>query len=553
MRKMKKIMALLITMVMVMAMATTAFATSGDGDGGTTPTESTTKSITLAGGKAGHTYTLYQIFTGTVEEGELTNIQWGSGITDDFKETKTTAAAYAKEIAEDNDARATAQSLITADALCSGTPNELNADGDVVFSGLAEGYYIITDTNGNGGIVEGDYSSALIVNVVKDVKGTLKADKPTSQKKVDDKNDSNTSEDAVDWQDSADYDIGDAVPFQLKATTANNVTSYKKYHITFEDKQSAGLDAPEKYTITVLDTKLELDAKVGTTVTDSTENTKITAEVVTADSGNTFAIKVTFEPVEGATTLSAECNSTDILVEYTSVLNTSAKIGSEGNPNTSYIKYSSNPESSDDSEEGKTPEDKVIVFTYKTVIDKIDKEGKALAGAGFTLYKVKADYTLPEKGSATEKNAEIAANSESIVATYTMTADSTKTSFSFTGLDDGTYVLCETTTPDGFNTMDPIKVTVEATHDKESEEPTLLELKVSDPFSADKDAGNVTKTDGTEHARVSGEAYAEIVNNSGTELPETGGIGTTIFYVIGAILVLGAGILLVTKKRMGEK
>ena len=93
------------------------------------PATSTTKTITLTGGKAGHTYTLYQVFTGKVDGTQLTNVQWGNGVTDTFKGTKSTAAAYAKEVADANDARATAQALITAGALTNGTEKTLTADG----------------------------------------------------------------------------------------------------------------------------------------------------------------------------------------------------------------------------------------------------------------------------------------------------------------------------------------------------------------------------------------------------------------------------------------
>ena len=198
------------------------------------PATSTTKTITLTGGKAGHTYTLYQVFTGKVDGTQLTNVQWGNGVTDTFKGTKSTAAAYAKEVADANDARATAQALITAGALTNGTAKTLTADGNVVFDNLAEGYYVVVDTNGNTTPKEGDYSSAIIVQVVKDVNMALKGSAPTSEKKVKDINDSLAVTEGTNptgWQDSADYDIGDDVPFQLKATTADNVAAYKKYHI----------------------------------------------------------------------------------------------------------------------------------------------------------------------------------------------------------------------------------------------------------------------------------------------------------------------------------
>ena len=554
------------------------------------PATSTTKTITLTGGKAGHTYTLYQVFTGKVDGTQLTNVQWGNGVTDTFKGTKSTAAAYAKEVADANDARATAQALITAGALTNGTAKTLTADGNVVFDNLAEGYYVVVDTNGNTTPKEGDYSSAIIVQVVKDVNMALKGSAPTSEKKVKDINDSLAVTEGTNptgWQDSADYDIGDDVPFQLKATTADNVAAYKKYHITFQDKQSAGLDAPASFTITVPGTtetmSLAYDATAAVTkeVTLGTGENAVTvvvkAEKATPAEGRTFAIKVSFENKVTGALLPADLSSKPILVEYTSKLNNSAKLGSTGNPNEMYITYSSNPESADDSEEGKTPDDKVIVFTYNLKVDKTDEDGNALKGAGFTLYKKNGAGTYVAVGSEV-KGTDL-------------------TTFTWTGLDDGDYKLEETTVPTGYNKAQDVTFTVEATHDPESTDPKLTKLEVKNvtpttaTISADKDATGeaiasdsytqatkydanatyYTESEGTYNqatvadadAFAAGTFYTKttetnmsanlsttIINKSGATLPETGGIGTTIFYIIGAILVIGAGVVLVTRRRM---
>ena len=244
-----KMMALVIAMVMTLSMmSVVAFASEDPVD----PPAATGKSITLTGGKAGHTYTLYQIFTGEVKTVDgvekLTNLQWGSDANATYKAAYDTAAAAALEITTDNDARATAQSLVANSYLGTGTPLTLSADGNVEFTGLAEGYYLIVDSgNSTTTAVEGDYDSAYIVEVVKDVTGKIKGSGATSDKTVTDAETGNAATD-----DAAAYNIGDAVPFQLSATTADNVAAYKKYHITFQDKQSSGLDAPTTFTVTVL-------------------------------------------------------------------------------------------------------------------------------------------------------------------------------------------------------------------------------------------------------------------------------------------------------------
>ncbi|MBQ6312917.1 MAG: isopeptide-forming domain-containing fimbrial protein, partial [Lachnospiraceae bacterium] len=272
MKNMKKLLALVIAVAMVLAMGVSVFAAEG-------------KTITLKGAKAGHTYTLYQIFTGTVEEDgkTLTNIQWGADANATYKAAYTTAASAAKAIAQQNDARKTAQDLIANSYLGTGTPKAVTADGNVVFDNLAEGYYVIVDSITGTVAEEGDYSSAYIVQLVKDITPDVKGSGATSDKSVIDASNNKA--------EAAAYSIGDAVPFELSAKTADNVAAYRKYHITFQDKQSAGLDAPTSFTVTALGKTFTVPATGDDPAAQTTENgTKITVTKTTPDSGNTFAI-----------------------------------------------------------------------------------------------------------------------------------------------------------------------------------------------------------------------------------------------------------------------
>ena len=506
MKHIKKLASLLLVLVMVFALATTAFA------------EETTYSITINNSAKDHTYEAYQIFTGDLSGTTLSNIVWGSGVSEAGQTALGDAAAKAETLKTEADAKAFAKAVAPYLTTAAGSANTVT-DGKYVISGLAAGYYLVKDQDGS---LTGDNDSytEYIIQVVGNVTATPKSDVPEVQKKVKDINDS-TDTTKTDWQDSADYDIGDSIPFQLKATLADNVSSYTTYKVVFHDTLSKGLTYNN-------------DAKV---YIDGTET-------------NGFTVTATVN-ADGTTTLTVSCddvkalgagNSSVITVEYTAKLNENAVLGSAGNPNEVYLEYSNNPNKSEkgNNETGETPKDVVIVFTYKTIINKVDSENKPLTGAAFKLEKL-------------IKGKDGAADTWTTVKEFTV--DETTTSFTFSGLDDGQYKLTETKTPVGYNTIDPIYFVIEATHDETADAPTLKTLnayltdangnkqtEMKDGESVNIDLGTVDLT--------AGSITTTVVNKSGSKLPSTGGIGTTIFYVLGGVLVLAAVVLLVTKKRM---
>ena len=504
MKHMKKLTGVLLALVMTLSLATTAFA------------DETTYSITINNSAAGHTYEAYQIFTGDLSTNEaghkvLSNIVWGSGISEAGKTALGDAAAKAESLKTEADAKAFAKKVAAYLATAAGSANTVT-DGKYVISGLAAGYYLVKDKDDS---LSGDADAytEYIIRVVGDATAEPKSDVPEVEKKVKDINDS-TDDAMTDWQDSADHDIGDSVPFQLKATLANNVSSYTTYKVVFHDTLSKGLTYND-------DAKVYIDGKEtsGFTVTST----------VNADGTTTLTVSCDDVKALGAG------NSSVITVEYTAMLNENAVIGSAGNPNGVYLEYSNNPNKSEkeNNETGNTPKDTVIVFTYKTIINKVDGENNPLTGAEFKLEKFVASEDGPEtykevKGNWVEKS---------------VTKNDKGTTFTFSGLDDGNYRLTETTTPAGYNTIAPIEFTITAEHEIESDNPALTSLSGNATngeikFTADKDKGSLS---------------SDVVNNAGATLPETGGIGTTIFYVVGSILVLGAGVLLVTKKRMNSE
>ena len=505
MKHIKKLASLLLVLVMVFALATTAFA------------EETTYSITINNSAKDHTYEAYQILTGDLSGTTLSNIVWGSGVSEAGQTALGDAAAKAETLKTEADAKAFAKAVAPYLTTAAGSANTVT-DGKYVISGLAAGYYLVKDQDGS---LTGDNDSytEYIIQVVGNVTATPKSDVPEVQKKVKDINDS-TDTTKTDWQDSADYDIGDSIPFQLKATLADNVSSYTTYKVVFHDTLSKGLTYNN-------------DAKV---YIDGTET-------------NGFAVTATVNA--DGTTLTVSCddvkaldasNSSVITVEYTAKLNENAVLGSAGNPNEVYLEYSNNPNKSEkgNNETGETPKDVVIVFTYKTIINKVDSENKPLTGAAFKLEKL----IKGKDGDA-----------DTWTTVKEFAVDETTTSFTFSGLDDGQYKLTETKTPVGYNTIDPIYFVIEATHGETADAPTLKTLnayltdangnkqtEMKDGESVNIDLGTVDLT--------AGSITTTVVNKSGSKLPSTGGIGTTIFYVLGGVLVLAAVVLLVTKKRM---
>lgn len=467
MRKMKKMMAMLLALVMTMAMSLPVFAADE-------------YRISVAEGDT-HTYQVYQIFTGDLSDGILSNVKWGQNGTGTSGDAVDSDILSGLEAAKGSDTEQLAliKQYVDWDSAAFGkvTPETPLA--------VPAGYYLIKDEEAATGY---DSNTLYIAVVAEDITIVRKADVPELTKEVKDVNDSTgvTSE----WQDSADYDIGDKVPFKLTATLGEDYGNYASYRLVFHDTESTGLDFDsESVVVKVGDDVLESGYEV---VTDGLED-GCTFEIVIAD------LKTT----------SAHAGSL-ITVEYQSILTQEAVIGNPGNPNTAYLEFSNNP--NEGTGTGRTPDDTAVVFTYKTVINKKDNEGTALPGAAFKLEKKSADGTY-----ATVKE---------------FTADGS-TTFEFTGLDDGMYRLSETTTPGGYNTIEPIEFTITAEHTSSG---TIL---------TGSGSGITLTADDT-----NGSLSADVVNQKGATLPETGGMGTTILYVIGGILVIGAGILLITKKRM---
>lgn len=490
MKLFKKFASFVLAFAMVMAIAMPSVVKAA-GNG----------SITITGAKAGHTFEAYQIFAGDASDKTLSNLKWGSGVTPDGQTALGNAKTKADSLKNDSDAKNFAYEVSKYLATASASSV---ADGqDYKINGLAPGYYLVKDKDGTVP-QEQAYTKFILEVVGTNVSAAVKSSVPTSEKKVKDTND--TTGETTGWQDSADYDIGDQVPFQLTGNVADDYSQYKgAYQLVFHDTLSNGLTFNEN--------------SVKVYVNDSDTPVSSDQYTIAYPATDNHSFDVTINDVK-----SLGDHVTKVRVEYTATLNENAVIGSVGNPNTMYMEFSNNPNSTTGTDKGQTPEDKVIVFTYKVVINKVDSRRIPLAGAAFKLEKVLSN------------------GEKKLVKEYTIGEDEDdpeKTRFEFTGLDDGKYILTETVTPEGYNTMDPITFNITASHDTKSDDPKLTDLNGNAVDGEIKFTVNETK----------GTLTASVVNYMGSELPSTGGMGTTVLYVAGTIMILAAGVFLVMKKK----
>lgn len=623
MKTMQKLVSILTVLALILTLSLGVFAAGNDNP----------HTITIENNDAAetHEYSAYQVLKGIYSpENVLTDVEWGDGVNGDallqdlvnhvpaFADC-TDAISVAKVLesfADDSTelrefAAYVDKNLTTPSAVGTG-----DAENPAVLDVVGDGYYYVKDTTNE--LTSDTYSDYMLFvegDVTVEAKDTTGVE---SYKKVKDINDSNLE--GSDWQDSADYDIGDDVPFQLTGKVAADLDKYEVYKLTFHDVQSDGLTfKPE--TVRVFVDGVEIFEGF---------------DVVTENLDDDCTFEVQFPNVKA---LEGAVGGSVITVEYFSTLNENAVIGvpgwpdntNYGNPNDMRMEYSNNPTASAEGEEnetGFTPWDEVVVYTYEVEIEKVDENGEPLPGANFELYKWylnedvdPADFT-PEMvgdpqygewrlvpGGADEMtgptgdgeiikingkmvtrvtgpdgkdyyklrdNAGTGASSEidiylpaekvdmfasmlpagipyyelkdgQMVAPdgnfsytmYTIERASTglPTTFSWVGVDDGWYQLVETETPENYNSIDPIIFEIIAEHSEDSEHPELLSC-----------VGYVDGEPFFTHINDNlGILHGEIENHSGAHLPSTGGWALWL-YILGGLLVVGAGALLVVKK-----
>lgn len=518
MKKVKRVLALLAALALVLAMAVPAWA------------EGTTCSITAPNN--GHTYEVYQIFTGTLSENNgtkvLSDIKWGqNGINDRTPVTvgESVPENVLKEITDVAEKSDSEKLKVIEKYVDLTASKKFNTVSGGTMLNVPAGYYLIKDAD-NSYNDKHDAYTQFIVEVAGNVNFKPKTDYPTVEKKVKEnsKKTGTTGDYGEKYNDVADYSIGDAVPFKLIGSIPD-MSQYSTYKYTFHDTLAKSLTVPAETNVKVYMSS----NKAGSGKQDITSNFTVTV------SGQ--EITVSTDNLKEITGISA---NKYILVEYSAVLNSNAAINKEnvtgtdnGNINKVYLTYSNNPR--DNSEAGKTPEDTVIVFTYKIEATKVDGEtNKELQGVTFRIYKMSGDDKWYAQVADGKLNGWVKPADADNNCVLTSGKDGT---FSLAGLDDGTYFIEEITPLPGYNSIAPVKIQVNGN-------------------TKNSQTGNGETSELTDVTFTVGETTDNaitIVNNAGTTLPSTGGMGTTVFYVVGGGLMAVAVVLLVTKKRMENK
>ena len=408
---------------------------------------------------------------------------------------------------------------------------------------LPEGYYFIRNDLIPTGVEE-SYSDYMVIildgDLIQEPKsGTL----PTSEKTVKDRNDTlPVAEDLNKTSNIADHDIGDKITYKLTATLPSNFAAYDVYELTFLDNLSKGLTYNN-------------DAKIyygrGDTTGTSINLTSAAYAGTDARYAGGTSYTYTIPNLKDASLASYNLNASELItIEYTATLNADAVVGVAGNPNEYTIQFSNNP--SNKNSKSTTPPNTAIVLTYKLVFNKVDDSKSPLTGADFDLYKFVTDNDGKNGAwiKVSELNSGDKGSGSNINPAKTVSDNGTvkNSVFTFAGLDDGDYKLVETETPAGYNSINDVYFNVSASHVLNSDGTVSLTLSGAQSSTYGTSA-TITLSNYAEDNKTTG-LSAQIVNPSGSKLPDTGGIGTTIFYIVGGTLMAVSAVAFVTKRRM---
>lgn len=480
-------------------------------------------------GTEAHEFAVYQVFTGELSgEGEsmkLSNLKWGSGVTAYDGGAVTEGAVVAEAVSNAMTADGVTASDVLGKLTLATTPTatKTSSGSSVTIDGLATGYYVVKDVTNLDG--KDDANSAWIVQVAGSTKVSIKTDTPTIDKQVwDEAEDAETT--GENWGESADHAINESFQFRLVATipSGDGIKEFDTYKLVFTDTMSAGVTFEDIASVTVGGTPIT-SGYTASAVVDQTWTLTIDDVKSLVPTGKTWGT----DEIEVVVTYNAHLNA-DCIKFSDSLENGDT---TSVNNNMVYLEYSNNPDNTGTgatdgaNDLGKTKEDYVWVYTY--TVDNTKRantqDGALLAGAKFQLLSGTTAIKFIDNGDGTYTVADQTATTG---VTDTLVSNASG-KFDIIGLDAGTYTLTETAPPEGYNTCEDQTVKIGATH-AEQEDGT-----VDMALSADTTISNT------------------IINKEGSTLPSTGGIGTTLFYVVGGTLVAGAGVTLIAKKRMKKE
>ena len=503
MKHARKLASLLLALVMVFALATTAFAQEATGTGGN-------GSITISNAAKGETYTIYKLFDATVSA-DHKSIAYTGEIPESLKTYFTADAnGYISATADATDGESMSNGLKAAlktwAETATATATAVSDGSALTFKELPYGYYVVTTTQGD-----------LAISVDSTMPNVTIVDKNSSTPK-------DLTKTATATGTDKSFSIGDTVTYTVRFKTSNY--------------DGAGKDAKKIVSYTIEDTLPKFLSNVNVTSiivdNDGDDTTLGDQHNVTAPFDDDK--KIVIKWYDEATNQFLYDNGATITITYTAVVTEKATIDGAGNTNKVTVTWTT---------EGNKPgsgklDKEETIYTYAIALKKVNNEGKALSGAVFEFpFYVEVDADTDGAyiyAGTTDK--------EGLTNRITTPASGV---IVVKGVKAGTYEITEVKAPDGYNKLTGT-VTVEAKKTGQISTHTTVYLDEN---------GNITDTETEKEVKVVIDNIAAtvlvVVNKAGTVLPSTGGMGTTIFYVLGSALVLGAVVLLVTKKRMSTK
>ena len=504
MKHARKLTSLLLALVMVFALAVTVAA---DGTTGTTGTGS----ITISNAAKGETYTIYKLFDATVSA-DGSSIAYTGEIPESLKTYFTadtngyiSATEKAKDGENMSEGLKTALKAWTATATATATAE---SDGSALnFKGLAFGYYVVTTTQGD-----------MLISVDSTMPDVTIVDKNSSAP-------SDLSKTATATGTDKSFSIGDTVTYTVRFKTSN-------YY-------GAGTGAKKILSYAIEDTLPDFLTSVNVTsiIVDNDGDNATTKDQV--DVTAQFADKkIVIDWYDEANSKFLHDNGATVTITYTAVVTEKATIDGAGNTNKVTVTWTT--EGGEPPVPGKMEEEETI-YTYAIALKKVNNKGVALPGAVFEF-----PFYVKSTADATDGAYIYAGTNPGEDLTNQITTPESGV-IVVKGVKSGSYKITEFKAPDGYNKL-TAPVTVEAVKTGETSTHTTVYL--------DEDGKVVNEDTKVIEVKVDINTIAAtavvVLNKAGTELPSTGGMGTTIFYVLGAVLVVGAGVLLVTKKRMSQ-